>query len=132
MDTKGLHYKAFEETIKMLKAFGGFVKTVGKVEKTTGKSIEELYNEIISPENMTRLAERLPPDIVGKMFTMVFQMYSLLSKTKDLSRLSSEEKIEIGEKIINTAEQLEQLVKKAMEILEQKMVDEDNGSTASE
>jgi len=106
-------YKSLTRSfIRWLESYGTLIKTMGEIEKSSGKSFEELSREFTKPEILSQLIERLPPDLAGKFFALFLELTRLLSK--DIRRLSSEEKIKVGKKLIELSKELEHLIFKEL------------------
>ncbi len=99
--------------VNFLKAYGEFLETVGRVEKESGKTVEELFKEALKPENYSKLVKNLPKDLLGEFFYIMLSIASL--HIKKINEMTPEEKIEIGKQIVELSKRLEEVLMKIEE-----------------
>lgn len=101
-------YKEYMSILtKFVDAYGDMLIAIGRIEKNTGKSLEQLTSEYMSPEAMEKLLEKLPSDVVGRMFAILFRLYILTGK--DIKTLTADEKMKLGDELKKLAKELEKL-----------------------
>ncbi|MEM0027742.1 MAG: hypothetical protein QXT53_07305 [Ignisphaera sp.] len=101
-------YKEYMSILtKFVDAYGDMLIAIGRIEKNTGKSLEQLTSEYMSPEAMEKLLEKLPSDVVGRMFAILFRLYILTGK--DIKALTADEKMKLGDELKKLAKELEKL-----------------------
>ena len=100
---------------KMIHTYGVMLKTTGEIEKTSGKRIEELLEYFSKPELLMEIVKDMPKDIVGEFFMMIMEMAALSQKLKDFTKLNPDEKISMGERLINLSERMNRLIEKVVE-----------------
>lgn len=108
--------KYFEKLINLqvmlMESYGKYIKVIGEFEKFTGKSVNEIIKEMFKPETLTKLVEKVPSEILGEFFAIIFEVMRLSQKTRDINKLTPDEKIEIGEKLIELSKRLKEFMEK--------------------
>jgi len=102
--------------IEFMSSYGRYLKAIGEFEEFTGKSVYDFVKEAFRPEILGELARSIPPDILGEFFAITFEMISLTSRIRDISKLKPKEKIEIGERFIELSKRLQKLIEKLKSI----------------
>jgi len=98
--------------IKWLESYGTLIKTIGEIEKSSGKSFEDLSREFTKAEILSRLIEKIPPTLAGELFALFIELTRLMSK--DVRKLTPDEKIEIGSKLTNLSRRIEEFIFKKL------------------
>ena len=103
--------KEYSETlVLLLETIGKTIKMIGEIERKTKKNIEEIMREFLKPETLVEISRKVPSDVFGEMMSLMLEIATL--RLRDFSKLTSEEKIKLGEKIIDLAEKLRKLLNK--------------------
>jgi len=89
-------------------SYGEVIKEIGEVEKALGKSFEQLSDELTSTEVMEMLSSRVPPDLVARFFALMMEVSKLMAT--DIRRLSPDDKVRVGERLIKASKELRRLV----------------------
>jgi len=100
---------------KMIRTYGVMLKTTGEIEKSSGKRIEELLEYFSKPDLLMEVVKDVPKSIAGEFFIMMMEMAALSQKLKDFTKLNPDEKISVGERLINISERMNRLIEKVME-----------------
>ncbi len=112
MSTTAVNSKKYETLIhlfiKWLESYGALIKTIGEVEKSSGKSFEELVREFMRAEMISQLIEKIPPNLAGELFAIFLELVRLMSK--DVRKLTPEEKINVGSKLVELSKRIEDLI----------------------
>lgn len=100
----------------LLKAYGEFAKAVGRVQATDPDAYELILEfGKAAPQILRSIAERSPPAVVGSFIQVALRLMELQEKMNNLMQLSPEEKIKLGEEIIEVANSYEQVLTKIKE-----------------
>jgi len=73
-----------------------------------------MMKEFLRPETLVELSKKVPPEIFGEMMSLMLEVATM--KSKDIAKLTPEEKIKLGRKFLNLAERLKKLFKELEEI----------------
>ncbi|MCS7364770.1 MAG: hypothetical protein NDF54_04955 [archaeon GB-1867-035] len=98
-----------EALVTFFETFGKIITMIGKLEKKTGKNTEEMMKEFLKPETLVELSKKVPPEIFGEMMSLILEIATM--KSKDIVKLTPEEKIKLGSKFLNLAKRLKKLLK---------------------
>ncbi|MCJ7634549.1 hypothetical protein MUP77_19425 [Candidatus Bathyarchaeota archaeon] len=102
-----------EAFVEYLKGMGAFAIKIGETEQKYPQAFK-MMAEMGSPENIANFISKAPPEIVAKMFEFMFRASSLTAKMqKKLNELSAGEKIQLGNEMIELAENVSELMRKA-------------------
>jgi len=100
-------------SIEYLKSMGTFAIKIGETEKKYPHAIK-MMTEMASPENLANFISKAPPRIVAKMLECMLRASSLSAKMqKNFNALTADEKIEIGNEILQLAENFIALIREA-------------------
>jgi hypothetical protein len=115
-----------EAFVEYLKGMGAFAITIGETEQKYPQAFE-MMAEMASPENIANFISKAPPEIVVKMFEFMLRASSLTAKMqRKLNELSADEKIQLGKEMVELAESVSELMRKAEEAsIEQAKVKEE-------
>ena len=102
--------------INVLKAYGEFAKSVGQAQAMDPEAYE-LILELgkAAPQILGSIAKRSPPAVIGSFVQVSLRLLELQEKMEKMMQLSPEEKIKLGEEIIETANSYEQVLTKIKE-----------------
>lgn len=124
METSNQHTNSAEERqikefieafIEYLKGMGTFALKIGETEKQYPHAIK-MMTEMASPENLANFISKAPPKIVVKIFEFMLRASSLSVKMqKNFNELTADEKIEIGNEMLQLAENVAALMKETEE-----------------
>jgi hypothetical protein len=105
--------KAF---VDMLKAYAQLAKRVGTIQRDNEEAFESLtYLGSMAPQIVQMLAKKAPPAEFGAFIKAFMELLELAPKLDNIMKLSAEEKIEVGNKLENIANTLEQMISKVKE-----------------
>ena len=115
-----------EAFIEYLKSMGTFAIKIGETEQKYPHALQ-MMAEMASPENIANFISKAPPEIVVKMFEFMLRASSLTAKMqRKLNELSADEKIQLGKEMVELAENVSELMRKAEEAsIEQAKVKEE-------
>jgi hypothetical protein len=122
-----LHERALEQTLLLLKTIGKLMITIGMIENETGKKIEDLYKDVLSPEALSMIIKYAPPELLGKLFSIFFKMNLTFSKIRNISSLTPEEKINYGNELLKETEEAENILKEIKEYFAKKTEEDTEG-----
>jgi len=95
----------------LLRAYGGFAKAIGTLQRDQKDSYEALqYLGEMAPDFLGRLIEKAPPEIIGTLMKIFVRMATLTTKLNQLMDLPPEEKIRLGESLLEFANDFEKLL----------------------
>lgn len=109
-------YALMKVVTNLLRAYGEFSKAVGQVQ-AENREAYELILEFgkAAPQILSTIAERSPPAVIGSFVQVSLRLLKLQEKMKTMMELSPEEKIKLGEEIIETANSYEEALTKIKE-----------------
>jgi hypothetical protein len=115
-----------EAFVEYLKGMGTFAIKIGETEKKYPGAFQ-MMAEMASPESIADFISKAPPKIVAKMFEFMLRASSLSTRMqKKLNELSADEKMQLGKEMIELAENVSELMRKAEETsIEQSKVKEE-------
>lgn len=114
--------KEFRILVEFLKTYGELIKIIGQIEKETGKPIDEIYREILKPEIVNKVTSKIPMELFAKLILTLVRISSL--PVNRLNQLPPEEKIRVGEQLIEYTMELEKIIHEINEVT--KKHDENN------
>lgn len=104
-----------EAFVEYLKGMGAFAIKIGETEQKYPQAFK-MMAEMASPENIAKFISKVPPEIVVKMLEFMLRASSLTAKMqRKLNELSADEKIQLGKEMIELAESVSELMRKAEE-----------------
>lgn len=104
-----------EAFVEYLKGMGAFAIKIGETEQKYPQAFK-MMAEMASPENIAKFISKAPPEIVVKMLEFMLRASSLTAKMqRKLNELSADEKIQLGKEMIELAESVSELMRKAEE-----------------
>jgi len=111
--------------VDLLRAYGNFAKSVGEIQNRS----PDAYKVILefgraAPEILRSVAERSPPEVIGTYVQVSHRLVELQEKMNNIMQLSPSEKTELGEELVNIANEYEQVLAKIKEEIERKKNDE--------
>lgn len=112
IDMKGIFYVF----TALLRAYGDFAKTLGKIEKTNSASYEAIfYLGQNAPQIMSILAKKSPPEEFGAFMQLTLKLIDITPKLDKIVMLPPEEKIQLGTELESIANEYDSLWKKLEE-----------------
>lgn len=102
--------KFVEDYIYLLKQMGNFIVTMGNTEQKHPDMFEQV-KKLGSPEVLETLVDRVPPEILTKMFKTLIR-FARLSQVNNIMALPPAEKISIGKEMMALSEGLNELMNK--------------------
>lgn len=104
-----------EAFIEYLKGLGAFALKIGEIEKQYPHAIK-MMTEMASPENLANFISKAPPKIIVKMFEFMLKASSLsVRMQKNFNELTADEKIEVGNEMLQLAKNAAALMREAEE-----------------
>jgi len=104
-----------EAFIEYLKSMGAFAIKIGETEQKYPHALR-MMAEMASPENIADFISKAPQEIIVKLLGLILRASSLGSKMqRSLNELSAEEKIQLGNEMIELAIDISDLMKTAEE-----------------
>jgi hypothetical protein len=104
-----------EAFVEYLKGMGAFAIKIGETEQKYPQAFK-MMAEMASPENIANFISKAPPEIVAKMFEFMLRASSLTAKMqRKLNELSADEKVQLGKEMVELAESVSELMRKAEE-----------------
>jgi len=104
-----------EAFVEYLKGMGVFAIKIGETEQKYPQAFK-MMAQMASPENIAYFISKAPPEIVVKMFEFMLRASSLTAKMqRKLNELNSDEKIQLGKEMVELAESVSELMRKAEE-----------------
>ncbi|RLG40327.1 MAG: hypothetical protein DRO05_06620 [Thermoproteota archaeon] len=91
---------------ELVDSFGKCLKVMGHLEKA-GFSPSEILQD---PEIISTFAEKAPPELLGKFVKVLLRLTALLSQKKEIKDMTGDEKIKIGQALIELARDLRDLM----------------------
>ena len=88
-----------------LEASGKLLLSIGELEKSSGKSMTELQRDLLRPDILAEVVKRAPPEVSSTMFYVLLKLAALIPRFKDLSKMSPDEKVEVGKELIELSKQ---------------------------
>lgn len=106
-------YKLFNTLVQMLRLYGEMGKRIGTLQRDNQDTFEAIgYLGSIAPQFMQALAKKSPPEELGVLVKTFLELFELSPKLENMMKLSAEEKIKIGERLIDIANTLEEMMEK--------------------
>lgn len=114
-------FSLMDVVVSLLRAYGNFAKAIGDIQSKS----PEAYELIIefgksAPEILKRIAERSPPAVIGTYVQVSVRLLELQDKMNNIMQLSPEEKMKLGEELVDIANSYEQVLVKIKEEIEAK------------
>jgi len=104
-----------EAFIEYLKSMGTFAVKIGETERKYPHALQ-MMAEMSSPENVANFISKAPQEIIVKLLGLILRASSLSAKMqRSLNELSAEEKIQLGNEMIELAIDISDLMKTAEE-----------------
>jgi len=62
-----------DAVINMLKLYADALNAIASVEEASGRRADELLRELLTPQNLAKLSQRLSPDVFGEFMSALLK-----------------------------------------------------------
>jgi len=101
--------RGLEDVIEALKLFAHILENIIRIEEDQKARFDEMLREILKPETLLQLSEKLPLELRRELMTALLKLATLAPRTQNFLALPTEEKKKILselESIINSLEKV--------------------------
>ena len=112
-------FSLMKVVVDLLRAYGNFAKSVGEIQQRNADAYELILEfGKAAPQILKSLAEKSPPAVLGTYVQISLRLLELQEKMNKIMQLSPEEKMELGEELVQIANSYEQVLAKIKEEME--------------
>jgi len=97
--------------VNVLKLYADILNAIASVEEASGKKADELLRELLSPQNLAKLSQKLPPDMFGEFMSALLRLTTLASVQNPLA-LPSNEKRKLASELSEVVKSIEKVAEK--------------------
>jgi hypothetical protein len=97
--------------VNILKLYADILNTIASIEEASGKRADELLKELLNPQNLAKLGQKLPSDMFGEFMSALLRLATLTSVQNPLA-LPSNEKRKLASELSEVVKSLEKVVEK--------------------
>jgi len=98
--------------VDMLRLYSQILNAVAEIEEASGKKVDELLRELLSPGSLVELGKRLPPDIYGELMSSILRLAVIASTIQNPLALPASEKKRVAAEVTEIIKSLEKVVEK--------------------
>jgi hypothetical protein len=97
--------------VNISKLYADILNTIASIEEASGKRADELLKELLNPQNLAKLGQKLPSDMFGEFMSALLRLATLTSVQNPLA-LPSNEKRKLASELSEVVKSLEKVVEK--------------------
>jgi len=97
--------------VNVLKLYADMLNAIASVEEASGKKADELLRELLSPQSLAKLGQKLPPDMFGEFMSALLRLTTLASVQNPLA-LPSNEKRKLASELSEVVKSIEKVAEK--------------------
>ena len=98
--------------VNMLKLYAAMLNSIADIEEASGKKADELLKELLSPQNLAKLSQKLPPDVFGAFMSALLRLATTFASVQNPLALPSNEKRRLASELNEIAKSIENAVEK--------------------
>jgi len=102
--------KGFTPLIEMLKLLGRVLREVADFEESEKERLDQALNEMLAPERLAELSEKLPPEVFGTFIAATMKFATVAGKFQGFWQLPPSEKRKLAEEVEQIAASWEKLI----------------------
>ena len=84
--------RPLEVIVNALKLFAQILESIIDIEEARGTRFDEALRELLKPETLLKLSEKLPPELRGELMTALLRLAALASRVQNPLALPTHEK----------------------------------------
>jgi hypothetical protein len=96
--------------VNMLKLYADILNAIASIDEASGKRADELLKELLNPQNLAKLGQKLPSDMFGEFMSALLRLATLTSVQNPLA-LPSNEKRKLASELSELLNPLKRLLK---------------------
>jgi len=98
-----------EVIVKVLKPFAQILESIINIEETWGTGFDKVLVELLKPETLLKLSEKLSPELRGELMMALLRLATLASQARNPLALPTYEKKKVLSELRSIIDSLEKI-----------------------
>ncbi|MCC6016456.1 MAG: hypothetical protein LM583_02755 [Desulfurococcaceae archaeon] len=96
----------------MLRLYADMLNVIAGIEEASGRKADELLKELLSPQSLAKLSQKLPSDVFGEFMSALLRLATALASVQNPLALPSNEKRRLAFELSEIAKSIENVVER--------------------